>query len=81
MQDVNAKAELVREAGLRGANSNEVCRLMKSYEEAEHKMIRFIGINAEICGVLRDFREHVRTNHLTTERMKEKACAREWQFG
>ena len=81
VRDVNNKAALVRDAMQQGAASSQLCELMMTYEESELRMIGFIEINRKVCGVLREFRQRVGTNHTNIKKMKERECTRRWQLG
>ena len=72
--DVHAKAELVRESNTAGMPQSQRCRLLRAYEAAQQKLIKFVSENWERCGIRREYRSKVTATHRTTQRLMTKAC-------
>jgi hypothetical protein len=75
-QDWEAKAQPVREAGQSKASPETACKLITSFEEAEIKLINFMQANSAKCQIPGDVIEKMKTAHLTTEGLKQKACGK-----
>ena len=72
--DVHAKAELVRESNTVGMAQSQRCRLLRAYEAAQQKLIKFVTENSERCGIRREYRSKITATHRTTQRLMTKAC-------
>jgi hypothetical protein len=72
--DVHAKAELVRESNGVDMVQSGRCRLLRSYEAAQQKLIKFVSENWERCGIRREYRSKINATHRGTQRLMMKAC-------
>jgi hypothetical protein len=74
-QDVEAKAEPIRDASHGRLPASAVCKLLTDYTEAELRLISFVEANSNKCGVSHEISEKIKINHATTEKMKGQACS------
>lgn len=72
--DVHAKAELVRESNAVDMAQSRRCRLLRDYEAAQRKLIKFVSENWERCGIRREYRSKINATHRATQRLMMKAC-------
>jgi hypothetical protein len=73
-QDVDAKAQPIRDARDVRVPASTLCKLVTIYEEAELRMISFIEANSSKCRIPDEIGKNVRDTHLTTEKIKGEAC-------
>jgi|SRR6266403_4669798 hypothetical protein len=77
-QDVEAKAQPIRDA--RDVNHGRIsantmtCKLFTALGEAESRMIDFVKANSNRCGFSIEISEKIGSTHVTTEKIKGKAC-------
>jgi len=65
----------IKTASERRAPPDEACKLLKSFADAELKMIKFIGSHQQKCGIPPQVLEQMKTARKTnTEPMVSKVC-------
>ena len=72
--DVHAKAELVRESDGVDMVQSRRCGLIRSYEAAQQRLIKYVNENWERCGIRRQYRDAISAKHRATQRLRVKAC-------
>jgi hypothetical protein len=75
-QEVETKAEPIRDADHSRISAPALCKLLISYAEVEYKMISFIFANSNKCGIPREISEKIRVTYAATEKMKAEACSK-----
>ena len=57
------------------ASREEVCALFKSYSAAEAKLVKFIKVNAQWCGIPPEAATQMKANHDRTLRTQSAICS------
>ena len=57
------------------ASREEVCALFKSYSAAEAKLVKFIKVNAQWCGIPPEAATQMKANHDRTLRTQTQICS------
>ena len=68
------RGKLIKDASVRHAAADETCRLIRSFVEAEIKMIDFVEARATACAVPASILEQLQSSHKTTEALQTKIC-------
>ena len=68
------RGQLVKDASARHAPTDEACRLIRSYVEAENRMVDFIEARATACAVPASVLEQLKRSNRTTEALQIKIC-------
>ena len=68
------RGQLVKEASARHAPTDETCRLLRSYVEAEVRMIDFVEAHAVACALPISILEQLKRSSRTTEALQVKIC-------
>jgi hypothetical protein len=74
-EDAEKGAGAIKAAGERKATREEVCPLFKAYALKEAKMLKFLEINQQICGIPATAIAQVKTNHANTIRIRGVVCS------
>lgn len=72
--EAEEKSQPIRRASQQTVAPNELCRAITSYEEAELKIIGFVGANSKKCGFPPRLSQELRTWYEKTDALKEKVC-------
>jgi hypothetical protein len=73
-EDAEKRGKLIKAASDRHATADEACKLIRSYGQAEAKMIKYVETNATKCGIPPQIAEQLKTGHKNTEQMQQKVC-------
>src|SRR4030081_994753 len=57
------------------APSDEACKLIKNFGQAELKMISYVQTNSAKCGIPPQIADQLKNGHKNTEGMQKKVCA------
>lgn len=68
------RAMAIRTASERKAQAKEACGLFNAFSEAEVKMIKFAGSNANRCGIPPDIVKTLTQNHVKTNAIRTNVC-------
>ena len=68
------RGKLVKDASARHAPVDETCRLIRSFVEAEIRMINFVEAQATACAVPASVLEQLKSSNKTTEALQTKIC-------
>ena len=68
------RGKLIKDASVRHAPADETCRLIRSYVEAEVKMIDFVEAHATACAVPDLVLDQLKSSSKTTEALQTKIC-------
>ena len=68
------RGELVKDASDRHAPTDETCRLLRSYVEAEVRMVDFVEAHAVACALPTSILEQLKRSSRTTEALQVKIC-------
>ncbi len=73
--EAQKRAVALNAAGQRKAPPQELCKLLRTFVEAEAKVVKFMADNSEWCGIPAQVGAEARTNHERTLQMRQKVCA------
>lgn len=73
------RGELVKDASARHAPTDETCRLLRSYVEAEVRMVDFVEAHAVACALPTSILEQLKRSSRTTEALQTRICNVEQQ--
>lgn len=73
--EAQKRAAALNAAGKRKAPPQELCKLIRSFTEAEAKVVKFMADNSQWCGIPAQVGAEARTNHERTVQMRQKICA------
>ena len=73
-EEAEKRGKLLRVAGSKHAGPDEACKLIKSFIEAELKMIKYVETNSARCGIPPQIGEQLKNGHKHTDEMKTKIC-------
>ena len=65
---------LIKAASDRKAPADETCKLIAAFGEAEIKMIKYVDLNAAVCGIPQRVSDQLKAGHKNTEALREKVC-------
>lgn len=68
------RGKLLQEASLRHAPTDEACRLIRGFVEAEIRMIDYVEARATACAVPAPVLEQLKSSSRTTEALQSKIC-------
>jgi hypothetical protein len=68
------RGKLIKDASARHASADETCRLIRSFVEAEVKMINFVEAQATACAVPPSVLAQLKSSSRTTEALQTKIC-------
>jgi hypothetical protein len=74
-QDAEKRGKLIQIAGEKHAPPDQACKLIKSFGEAEIKMIKYVETHSAECGIPPSIAEQLKNGHKNTESMEQKVCA------
>jgi hypothetical protein len=73
--EAERRGKLIKDASQRHATPEEACRLIKSFGQAETKMIIFVESHMAKCGIPSQVADQLKNGHKNTETMQTKVCA------
>ena len=68
------RGKLLKDASSRHAPADETCRLIRSFVEAEIRMISFVEAQATACAVPAPVLEQLKNSSKTTEALQTRIC-------
>ncbi len=74
-EEAEKRGKMIKAASDRHASPDEACKLIKSFGQAEIKMIKYVESHAAKCGIPPQISNHLKLGHNNTESMKTKVCA------
>jgi hypothetical protein len=72
--EAEKRGKLIQAASERHAAPDVACKLIKSFGEAEIKMIKYVESHAAKCGIPPQVSDQLKTGHKNTEGMLTKVC-------
>lgn len=73
-EEAEKRGKLIKAASDRHAPPDEACKLIRSFGQAEFKMIKYVESHAAKCGIPPQIGEQLKTGHKNTEAMQTKVC-------
>lgn len=73
-EDAEKKGKLIKAASERKAQPDEACKLIANFGQAEVKMIKYVEINGQKCGIPPQITDQLKAGHKNTEALREKVC-------
>ncbi|MDN5003671.1 hypothetical protein ACFQZO_22815 [Bradyrhizobium sp. GCM10027634] len=73
-EEAERRGKLIKAASDRHASPEEACKLIKSFGQAESKMIKYVETNAAKCGIPPQIGAQMKDGHKNTETMQTKVC-------
>ena len=73
-EDAEKRGKLIKAASDRHATPDEACKLIRSFSQAEIKMIKYIETHAAKCGIPPNVGAQMKEGHKNTEAMQTKVC-------
>ena len=74
-EEAEKRGKLIKAASERKAPPDEACKLIAAFGEAEVKMIKYVDLNAAVCGIPQRIADQLKAGHKNTETLREKVCA------
>jgi hypothetical protein len=72
--EAERRGQLIKDASARHAPPDEACRLIRSYVEAEIRMVDFVETQATACAVPPSVLAQLKSSQRTTEVLQMKIC-------
>lgn len=73
-EEAEKRGKAIKAASDRHAPPDEACKLIRSFSQAEFKMIKYIESHAAKCGIPPQIGDQMKTGHKNTESMQTKVC-------
>lgn len=73
--EAEKRAGVLQAAMKKKVPREEACKLIKSFAEAEAKIVKFIQTNAQWCGIPPEAAGVMKTNHARTLKTQEQVCS------
>lgn len=73
-KEAERRGNLIKAASDRRAPASEACKLIGSFSQAELKMIRYVQVNQQKCGIPTDVSNQLKAGHKNTEKMQKQVC-------
>lgn len=73
-EETEKRGLLVKAASERHAGPDEACKLLGSYSQAELKMMKYIQLNSQKCGIPPQINEQIKKSHAFTEKSLKNVC-------
>ena len=73
-EEAEKRGKLIKAASDRHAQPDEACKLIESFSKAELKMMEYVKLNSEKCGIPPQISEQMKKGHAGTEAMLKKVC-------
>src|SRR3954447_6394355 len=74
-EEAEKRGKLIKAAGERHAPPDEACKLIKSFGQAEIKMISYVETNSAKCGIPPQIGDQLKNGHKNTDKMQKQVCA------
>lgn len=72
--DAERRGKLIKAASDRHASPDEACKLIRSFGQAESKMISYVESHASKCGIPAQIGDQLKAGHKGTEALQTKVC-------
>lgn len=73
--EAQKRAEILKAAMQKKVPREEACKLIKSFSAAEAKVVQFVSVNQQKCGIPPQAIDGMKKNHSNTVRMETQVCA------
>ena len=73
-EEAERRGKLIKAASDRRAPPEEACKLIRSYGEAELKMLKFVESHQAKCGIPPQIGDQLKNGHKGTEALMTKVC-------
>ncbi len=73
-EEAEKRGKLIKAASDRHAGPDEACKLIKSYGEAEIKMIKYVESHSAQCGIPPQVTDQLKNGHKGTDALEKKVC-------
>jgi len=73
--EAEKRGAAIKAASERRAPPDEACKLIRSFAQAELKMIKYIETHAQKCGIPPQVPEQMKKGHKNTDAMQSKVCS------
>jgi len=74
-EEAEKRGRLIKAASDRKAPADETCKLIAAFGEAEIKMIKYVDLNAAVCGIPQRVSDQLKAGHKNTEALQQKVCS------
>lgn len=74
-EEAEKRGKLIKAASERRAPPDEACKLIKSFGQAEIKMISYVETNSAKCGIPPQIADQLKNGHKNTDKMLKQVCA------
>src|SRR5512139_870263 len=71
-EEAEKRGKLIKAASDRHASPDEACKLIRSFSQAESKMLKYVETNTAKCGIPAQIGEQLKAGHKNTEAMQTK---------
>ncbi len=73
-KEAERRGNLIKAASDRRAPAAEACKLIGNFSQAELKMIRYVQVNQQKCGIPAQVADQLKAGHKNTEKMLKQVC-------
>jgi hypothetical protein len=73
-QEAERRGQLIRGASARHASAAEACKLLSEFVVAEVKLLNYVQVKSEVCGISSSILDQLNTGHKHTVEMQTRAC-------
>ena len=73
-EEAEKRGKLLKVASEKRSGPEEACKLIKSFIQAEMKMMKYVETNSARCGIPPQIAEQLKAGHKHSEDMKTKIC-------
>lgn len=80
-QEAERRGAAIKAASDRRAPAAEACKLISNFSQAELKMIKYVQVNQQKCGIPPTVTDQLRNGHKNTEKMQKQVCSVAQQQG
>jgi hypothetical protein len=74
-EEAEKRGKLIKAASDRHAQPDEACKLIKSFGQAEIKMISYVQTNSAKCGIPPQIADQLKNGHKNTDKMQKQVWA------
>lgn len=73
-EEAERRGKMIKAASDRHASPDEACKLIRSFGQAETKMISYVESHAAKCGIPPQIGDQLKAGHKGTEALQTKVC-------
>jgi hypothetical protein len=73
-EEAEKRGKLIKAASERHAQPDEACKLITDFSKAEMKMVEYVKLNSQKCGIPPQISEQMKKGHAGTEVMLKNVC-------